>query len=207
VTRFAQFERQALCDLFLEVGPEAPTLCDGWTAADLAAHLVLRERRPDAMPGVIVPALAGYTEKVQRQTRDSQPWEQLVAQVRSGPPFPLRPIDEVVNSVEYFVHHEDLRRARPYWEPRTLSADQEDVLWTRLRQVGRVLARRSPTGLTVEAAGHGVSWLKRAEPSVTVHGPPAELILLVYGRGGSARVDYEGDDISVERLRHASFGL
>jgi uncharacterized protein (TIGR03085 family) len=207
VTRFAQIERQALCDLFLEVGPSAPTLCEGWVTSDLAAHLVLRERRPDAVPGVIVPALAGYTEKIQRQTRDRQTWEDLVAQVRSGPPLPLRPIDEVVNSVEFFVHHEDVRRAGSRWEPRQLSAEQDDILWTRLRQVGRVLARRAPTGLTVHAPGHGASWLKRAEPTVTVQGSPGELILLAYGRAGHARISYDGDELSVERLRHAHFGL
>src|SRR5882762_622635 len=36
-------ERRELCDLFLELGPDAPTLCEGWTTLDLAAHLVLRE--------------------------------------------------------------------------------------------------------------------------------------------------------------------
>ena len=39
-------ERSELCDLFLAVGPEAPTLCDGWTTLDLAAHLVVREHDP-----------------------------------------------------------------------------------------------------------------------------------------------------------------
>ncbi len=36
-------EREELCDLFLELGPEAATLCEGWTSTDLAAHLVLQE--------------------------------------------------------------------------------------------------------------------------------------------------------------------
>ena len=38
-------ERIKLCDLFDELGPSAPTLIEGWTAHDLAAHIVLRERR------------------------------------------------------------------------------------------------------------------------------------------------------------------
>ena len=45
---FARDERIALCDLLDETGPEAPTLCEGWRTLDLAAHLVLREHRPDA---------------------------------------------------------------------------------------------------------------------------------------------------------------
>ena len=42
----AAAERHDLCDTFLEVGPEAPTLCSPWRTRDLAAHLVLREHRP-----------------------------------------------------------------------------------------------------------------------------------------------------------------
>ncbi len=41
-----QRERAELCDLFDELGPDAPTLCGDWTTADLAAHLVVRERNP-----------------------------------------------------------------------------------------------------------------------------------------------------------------
>ena len=50
-TRHARAERASLCDLLAEVGPDAPTLCEGWTTALLAAHLVVRERRPDGGPG------------------------------------------------------------------------------------------------------------------------------------------------------------
>ncbi len=66
LAELAQQERQGLCDLFVELGPDAPTLCDGWTASDLAAHLVVRERRPDSGPGLVWPPLAGYTDKVRR---------------------------------------------------------------------------------------------------------------------------------------------
>lgn len=205
--RFAQAERNALCDLFLAVGPDAPTLCEGWTAADLAAHLVTRERRPDAVPGVIVGALAGYTDRVQRGVRDAKSWADLVAQLRSGPPAPLRPVDEIFNLVEYFVHHEDVRRATAGWEPRPLDRDEEAALWSRLRQLGRVLARRSPIGLTVNSPGYGEVALKRGTPTVTVLGAPAELLLLTNGRGDHARVTYQGDDVSIGRLRHTDFGI
>ena len=51
----AQRERSALVDTLRAVGPDAPTLCDGWKTRDLAAHLVVRERRLDATPGIMVP--------------------------------------------------------------------------------------------------------------------------------------------------------
>ncbi|MGH8989581.1 MAG: TIGR03085 family metal-binding protein, partial [Acidimicrobiales bacterium] len=111
MSAYAQSERRELCELLDEVGPDAPTLCEGWNAQDLAAHLVLRERRPDAAVGILVRRLRPYTDRVQRELRD-RPWPSLVDKVRSGPPALLRPVDELVNVVELFVHHEDLRRAR-----------------------------------------------------------------------------------------------
>jgi uncharacterized protein (TIGR03085 family) len=207
VSHIAQDERQALCDLFLEVGPDAPTLCEGWSSADLAAHLVIRERRPDTMPGVLLRPFAGYTNRVLEAVRAATSWGDLVARVRSGPPAPLRLVDEAVNTVEFFVHHEDVRRAALSWEPRQLDGREEAALWKRLRMSGRVLARRVPVGVAVDAPGYGQTTLRRGEPLVTVRGEPSEMILLAFGRGRHARLDYEGDEISVERLRHASFGL
>jgi hypothetical protein len=42
---------------------------------------------------------------------------------------------------------------------------------------------------------------------VTVRGPAGELVLWAFGRGHHARVDFEGDEVSVERLRSTSFGI
>ena len=47
MTGHAARERQALCDTLERVGPAAPTLCDPWSSAELAAHLVIRDSRPD----------------------------------------------------------------------------------------------------------------------------------------------------------------
>lgn len=207
MTRFAQDERQGLCDLLLQVGPQAPTLCQGWTTSDLAAHLVVRERRPDVAPGAVIPALAAYTDKVRLRTREGRSWEDLVGLVRAGPPAPLRPVDEAFNTVEYFVHQEDVRRAEPGWEPRLLDPALEAALWSRLRRMGRLLVRKVPTGLTLDAPGHGRVSLKSGTPAVTVRGAPSELTLWAFGRGPEVRVEYEGDDVSVERLRNARLGF
>jgi uncharacterized protein (TIGR03085 family) len=110
-------ERRALCALLDKTGPDAPTLCEGWTTGDLAAHLVLRERRPDAAAGVAGGPLAGYTARVQQRLKDRIPFADLVRMIRSGPPrlsvMALPGVDERANSVEYFVHHEDIRRGAP----------------------------------------------------------------------------------------------
>ncbi len=128
----AQQERQALVDLFDRLGPEAPTLCSGWTTQDLAAHLVVRERRPDSGPGLVWAPLAEYTDRVRRTTRDRMTWSELVDAVRRGPPALLRPFDEAMNTVEFFIHVEDVRRAQPDWEPRPLSPSLSDALWKRV---------------------------------------------------------------------------
>ena len=118
----AQRERSALVDTLRIVGPDAPTLCAGWTTRDLAAHLVVRERRLDATPGISIPFLAGYTAKVQNQTARSSSWDDLVEMVASGPPVysPFKLLDSVANLGEMFIHHEDVRRAVDGWQPRVL---------------------------------------------------------------------------------------
>src|SRR3984885_11316027 len=105
----AQRERSALVDTFRQVGPDVPTLCEGWTARDLAAHLVVRERRLDASPGIMLKALAGHTQRVQ-DASPPKPWPQLIDLIRTGPPtlslFGIPGVDELANGTEYFVHHE-----------------------------------------------------------------------------------------------------
>jgi len=193
----------------LAVGPDDPTLCEGWRTADLAAHLVVRERRPDAAAGLVVPPLSGYLERVQRQVRDRRAWPDLVATVRAGPPLLLRPgfIDGPMNAGEFFIHHEDVRRAQPGWEPRDPGDDLERALWSRLKLMARVLRRSVPVGLVLEAPGHGRVTVKAADPSVTVVGPPSELALVASGRQGASAARYDGDPGAVEAVKASSFGL
>jgi uncharacterized protein (TIGR03085 family) len=190
VASFAQRERQALADLLEELGPRAPTLCEGWESADLAAHLVLREHRPDAGPGMVTkrPPFGPWTERLTRQLRDSTPWPELVARVRSGPPALLRPLDSQVNSVEFFVHHEDLRRAHAGWEPRALAGADEDLLWARARALAR-FARPRPSVLV--ASGRAPVVLGGSGPQA--RGQVGELVIWLTGRRRAARVEL-GDD-------------
>ncbi|MCC5575571.1 TIGR03085 family protein [Microtetraspora sp. AC03309] len=205
-------ERAALCDLLDDLGPGAPTLCEGWTTADLTAHLVLRERRPDAMGGIAVKALAPYTASVQEGLKARHPYPELVDLVRQGPPkwtpYGFVPgADELVNTVEMFVHHEDVRRARPGWEPRELPAGLDDVLWKRLRTMARVFFRRSPVGVVLRRTNGEKVAGRMAEPAVVVTGDAQELLLLAFGRQAHARVTYEGDPGAVARLREARLGM
>ena len=211
MTTPATVERHKLCDLFDELGPQAPTLCEGWRTVDLAAHLVVRERRADAAPGVLVKPLASYTAKVQQQIAQ-WPWSKLVERIRSGPPrlSPTRidAVDRVVNTVEFFVHQEDVRRAQPDWSARELDAELVDDLYTTLKRGARLLTRKAPAGIELEPTdGHPVIVANSGSPSVTVRGPVGELTLFVYGRQAHALVALDGPNEAVASLRTASFGI
>jgi uncharacterized protein (TIGR03085 family) len=210
MTNMAHAERLHLCDLFLEVGPDAPTLCGDWTTRDLAAHLVIRERRPDAALGIIASPFQAHSEKV-RLAAASQRWPDLVEQVRQGPPRwspqRLTALDQLTNTVEYFVHHEDVRRAQEGWEPRLLDAELDDALWATLRRMGRLLARKAPAGLVAVDAAERRAVVKKGEPDVTVHGPAGELVLFLYGRQAHCRVELAGPPELVEATRTAAFGV
>ena len=185
----ARSERAELCDLLLEVGPDAPTLCTGWSTRDLAAHLVIREGRPDAAAGIVVGPLAGYTARVQDQVAHED-FRRLVQRVRSGPPvwtlLWIGPVDAALNTLEFFVHHEDVRRARDGWVPRELREPVIAQLWSALSRGGKVLARRLPVGVVVRPTDGPKAdidlRLRDGSSSVTLVGPVAECILALYGR-------------------------
>jgi uncharacterized protein (TIGR03085 family) len=200
----AQQERKTLCDLFVERGSAAPTLCEGWFTADLAAHLVVRERRPDSGPGLVWPPLAGYTDKVRQAVRDRTPWEKLVETVRRGPRLLLRPFDGPMNTVEFFIHVEDVRRARDGWEPRQISPELADALWARVGPGG--MAKKVPATIVITSPGRADKE-RGTGPRLTLAGDPGELIMFGAGRQGAARVEISGDAALAAQLRAASLGI
>jgi uncharacterized protein (TIGR03085 family) len=200
----AQEERSTLCDLLVEHGPDAPTLCEGWRTADLAAHLVVRERRPDSGPGLVWPPLAGYTDKVRRAVRDRTPWEKLVDTIRRGPPLLLRPFDGPMNTVEYFIHVEDVRRAQDGWQPRPISPELADALWARVGPGG--MAKKVPATIVITSPGRADKE-RGTGPRLVVAGDPGELIMFGAGRQGAAQVEIGGDAALAAQLRAASLGI
>jgi uncharacterized protein (TIGR03085 family) len=216
---YSREERLALCALLDQTGPNAPTLCEGWTTGDLAAHLVLRERRPDAAGGILGGPLAGYTARVQKRIRERTAFPDLVRTIRSGPPrlslMAIPGVDERANSVEFFVHHEDIRRAAPDWAPRKISSGESDMLWQRLR-MARFMLRKAPVGVELarddmdagEVGANGPAYritAKNATPAVTVIGSPAELTMWVMGRTTAARVRLDGTQAAVSGLTEANW--
>ena len=193
---FVDREREALADLMTELGPDAPTCCEGWTTAHLAAHLVVRDRRPDAMPGYALESagqsgpIVAWAHRAEDQLRTSTPYADVVARVRPGPawwwPTSWPPVEQAINVTEFAIHHEDVRRAQPGWEPRKLAREDQDALWSAAalyarRGAGRrglVLRRTDVEGVEkrIGAAGR------------TVEGEPLELLLWCAGRRDVASV-------------------
>jgi uncharacterized protein (TIGR03085 family) len=203
---YSRDERRALAALLEETGPDAPTLCAGWQTKDLAAHVVVRERRPDAGLGMIGGPLAGYTARVQQGYLDKYSYPELIAIFKSGPPrlspFAIPGADAAANTVEYFVHHEDVRRGAAGWTERELSAGLSEALWKRLKS-SRLFLRGAPTGVALSRADASAPAIiaKHAADCVTVVGTPAELTLWSMGRVSAANVTFEGPDDAIARLR------
>jgi uncharacterized protein (TIGR03085 family) len=207
-----QRERAALVEILRAVGPDAPTLCEGWTTRDLVAHLLVRERRPDAVPGLVFGPLASYTARLQNRLTTSTKWDDLVDLFASGPPVfsMFKVLDPVASIHEMFVHHEDVRRAQTGWEPRELDAITTAAVKRRVAIISRVgmaksmaavparLTLRTPDGKTVVTVGSG--------PPVTVEGEPLELLLFAFGRN-AIRVDFGGDDDLIAAVRAAKRGF
>ncbi|HEY5836914.1 TIGR03085 family metal-binding protein [Streptomyces sp.] len=206
----AQRERLLLADLLERSGPDAPTLCAGWTTRDLAAHVVVRERRGDAAAGAFIPLLADRLDRVRREYA-GKPYEELVQLIRTGPPrlspFGVKQLDEAANTVEFFVHAEDVRRAAPDWTPRPIDPVFADALWTRLERIARALGRRSPVGLVLRRPDGQTVVAHKGSPVVTVTGEPSELTLFAFGRQAAAKVTTEGDADAVAKAYAAKLGV
>jgi uncharacterized protein (TIGR03085 family) len=205
-------ERSDLCELFLAVGPDAPTLCEGWSTLDLAAHLVVRENDPRS--GFVIlggDRFAGLETSLMDKAR-SQGYETLVDRLRSGPPllpWRLPGLREALNLNEWFVHHEDVRRAgadpRP---PRTDRPDLDDTLWTMLRRMSRLMLRKvRGAGVALEAPSHGEVTARGPGPRVRLTGGPQELVLYLNGRRSATHVDISGSDEARSILEAAQLGV
>ena len=193
---FVENERTDLADLFEELGPDAPTCCAGWTTAHLAAHLVVRDSRPDAMPGYgveqlgVAKPLTAWSHRLEDQLRESTPYAQVVDRVRSGPapwsPLAWPPVSRILNTTEYAIHHEDVRRARPGWEPRSLPRPAQDQLWTAAGLFARKAAGRR--GLVLRRSDVAGVEKTYGAGGRAVTGEPLELVLWASGRRDLARV-------------------
>jgi uncharacterized protein (TIGR03085 family) len=224
MAQFAVLERRALAETLRHADPDGPTLSGQWTAAQLAAPLVLRERSAvellGRLPNKRMQQLAG--REIDKLVAE-QPYAQIVAAVDTGPswrdarlPLPtapiwaLPPVREKANLIEYLVHHEDVRRAAPGWAPRELPDDLVAEVWHRLPVSIRLTMRRVPIGVALAWPEHGEVRTPRAKrhgAKVTVSGEPVELMLFAFGRRTVADVQLDGAPDDVAAVARAPVGL
>jgi uncharacterized protein (TIGR03085 family) len=205
-------ERAELCDLFLRLGADAPTLCEGWDTLDLAAHLHIRENDllhagPAAFGGE---RFAAMTARVTDATK-ARGLDALVDDLRSGPPkvpWQLPGLRAPLNLIEWFVHHEDVRRANGQG-PRPVDAELDAALWTQLRRLAPAMLFLKARGLPLElvAPGHGSVAGRGSGGRARLAGTPSELVLYVYGRKDEADVELTGDPEAVAAVQQADLGI
>ena len=208
---FDAVERAQVCGLLEELGPEAPTLLGPWTTRDLAAHLVLREHDPLAGPGLVLPGVWSRFAERRRTALTLTDFSSLVATIRSGPPpgfFRIGWVRRVPNLNEFFVHHEDIRRANG-GAPRTNDHAMDEALWANVSRAPWFLARRlRGAGLELHWAGTGRTVrARRGTPAARIAGPPGELLFYLFGRQGAAHVEMDGPAAAVEAVRRTRFGM
>jgi uncharacterized protein (TIGR03085 family) len=192
-------EREALCDLLLELGPDAPTMCAGWTTSDIAIHLIICEARPQAwlaIPmGNRLPLLNRYFNRVVSKERD-RGWEGLVARVRKGPaygPTKYQAVRGRMMGRELVIHHEDVRRANGMG-PRTDIPEVQAFAWAKLPSFAkRMLVVADPYGFELIHPDGRHRTMKPGAPVVQLTGEPLEQLLYAFGRTTVAQVKILGD--------------
>lgn len=194
---FAQRERSRLAELFLEVGPDAPTLNEGWNTFDLAVHLLIRESKPLALPGMFVDALSGMTEKETSKVK-ARPYTEVVNEWAAGPPVWIKPFDAAMNTAEHFIHHEDVRRGGGEVRPREFSRVVNAQLLALAKRFGAMTLRKAqapviltPPDLPPVTLGDKAGVAQRGDDVVRVSGAPGELLLWVSGRN-AAEIELTG---------------
>ena len=215
MSSLAARERTLLCATAQQMGPEAPTLCGAWDVRDLVVHLLVREGHPIAAAGIFVPPLAGLTRRTESALA-AKDFADLVTELRHGPPllspFSVPVLGGIANIAEFFVHHEDIRRAQDDWVPRAQDQGTEDTLWRVLHLLGRGTSLAAPTGVIVRRSDRGDarSRLRKAPAGagdVVVTGLPSELVLFAYGRQEHSLVEMDGAAADVDALHAASLGV
>lgn len=209
MTSLAKRERFAIAQTLRNIGPEAPTLCEGWNAFDLLVHLVSRETRPDAAIGIIIPALNKYSSKIKNEMKQ-RGFSTLIQEFEDGPKalslFSIPGADNLSNTFEFLVHHEDLLRAQPNYSARVLSDNDKKLLWNRFTMSGKLLMFKAKVGIIAKSE-QGTYTLKSGNSCVTIEGDVVDLILFAYGRKTAANLKFVGDEVSVKTLKETKFGF
>lgn len=214
VMHLVQASRLALAETLLAAGPNASTLCDGWKTRHLVAHLVIRERSVLAAGVIFKPLSKKLDAKIDELANSAQTPESyasLIRTFRSGPakysPFAIDKVDQAANLSEYFIHTEDVRRARGQWAPRVLDKQYTEMLWQSLIRMSRVAFRKAPVGIILTRPDGQRHVAKKAPNAVSITGPVTELMMYSFGRIDQSLVLFEGGETALEIVKGFKPGL
>ena len=199
--------RDELCDLLVELTDEqwqAETLCVGWDAGDVAAHLIVREREPWTGPGLFLGGPFAALNDRRREATKARGRAAMVATLRAGPPWPLSGPLAASQIVEDWIHEQDVRRGGAATAAGAPDDRLGPLLWTSAKRFARrtlALGADLVVELTDGTRRHRLRSRHMAplatatcdEPDVTVAGAAGELLLYVAGRD-RADVTVTGED-------------
>ena len=194
-------ERQGLVETLKALGPDAPTLCEGWFTKHLLAHLIMRETEPVNASGIL---LKGRQKQTQNRLEElSTHFESNLSKLMSGPPLwnPMRYLDKWVNALEMLIHHEDVLRAQPNWQHRKFTESETKELDFLLKIAPRFLVRGTkvlPTLVVGDLPTTG---------RIILRGDQVDLLLFLAGRQSASIVSIEGDESDVADFMKSSFGI
>ena len=142
--------------------------------------------------------LAELTGRIQVEALHLKGFPALVRELRR-PGWVMRPLDGIVNAVEFFIHHEDVLRANGRTQHLT-DKDQAELLRT-----ARVLAFRAQRTwggqlILVPTVGEVIRHGRGNRP-LRLAGPPSELLLFLTGR--EADIEITAEPETVEEFRKA----
>jgi len=215
-------ERRASVETLRAAGPDASTVCDGWTARDVAGHLLIQDQgggapilltAPIGLPmlrlGVRLPSR--FAERMEGQQRAAMEvgWDAALEKLAAGPPRTVAiPVLGSMRFHENWIHHEDVRRASDP-TPRPSAAEADDAIWSALRWYGPY-QRKVLTGVDLVLQRDDGQELHIGDGDgdrVTAQGPAGELALIVAGRQSVSAADVDGSETAVGRLCDPSVAL
>lgn len=201
--------REHLVAAFRQVPPTAPTVCEGWQARHLAAHVVLRERSMLRL-GRTLAAGRDLAFEEGEQITDLASYEALIAKVAQGP-GKLSPMEwsPAINTLEFEVHAMDVERGvRVPETPTQLAEPTASRLWSSVRTMARLRFARADSrggvGVIFVVTDGPRAALARGDQSAVVTGTVAELALVASGRARVSLATVTGPDRAAQAFAEAA---